>query len=42
MRLTTRQGVQFHVVHKPELRELVAGINASLLTTLAAATSSAT
>ncbi len=36
MRLTTRQGVQFHVVHKGELRELVAGINAALLTTLAA------
>jgi sulfite reductase (ferredoxin) len=36
LRLTTRQGVQFHVVHKGELRELVAGINASLLTTLAA------
>ena len=36
MRLTTRQGVQFHVVHKGELAELVAGINASLLTTLAA------
>lgn len=36
MRLTTRQGVQFHVVHKGELRTLVAGINRSLLTTLAA------
>ena len=36
LRLTTRQGVQFHVVHKGELRELVAGINASLLTTLGA------
>jgi sulfite reductase (ferredoxin) len=36
MRLTTRQGVQFHVVHKGELRELVHGINACLLTTLAA------
>ncbi len=36
LRLTTRQGVQFHMVHKTELRELVAGINASLLTTLAA------
>ena len=36
MRLTTRQGVQFHVVHKGELRELVHGINAALLTTLAA------
>ncbi|MEO1057468.1 MAG: NADPH-dependent assimilatory sulfite reductase hemoprotein subunit [Actinomycetota bacterium] len=36
LRLTTRQGVQFHVVHKGELRELVAGINSSLLTTLGA------
>ncbi len=36
LRLTTRQGVQFHVVHKGELHELVAGINASLLTTLGA------
>ena len=36
MRLTTRQGVQFHVVHKGELHELVAGINRALLTTLAA------
>ena len=36
LRLTTRQGVQYHVVHKGELRELVAGINASLLTTLGA------
>jgi sulfite reductase (ferredoxin) len=36
LRLTTRQGVQYHVVHKGELRELVAGVNASLLTTLGA------
>ncbi len=36
MRLTTRQGVQFHVVHKGELHELVRGINEALLTTLAA------
>ena len=36
MRLTTRQGVQFHVVHKGELRELVGGINRALLTTIAA------
>jgi sulfite reductase (ferredoxin) len=36
LRLTTRQGVQYHVVHKGELRELVRGINGSLLTTLAA------
>ncbi len=36
MRLTTRQGVQFHVVHKGELRQLVRGINEAVLTTLAA------
>jgi len=36
LRLTTRQGVQFHVVHKGSLRPLVAGINDTLLTTLAA------
>jgi sulfite reductase (ferredoxin) len=36
MRLTTRQGVQFHVVHKGELPDLVRGINEALLTTLAA------
>jgi sulfite reductase (ferredoxin) len=36
LRLTTRQGVQYHVVHKSELHELVGGINRSLLTTLAA------
>jgi sulfite reductase (ferredoxin) len=36
LRLTTRQGVQYHVVHKGDLRELVGGINASLLTTLGA------
>jgi sulfite reductase (ferredoxin) len=36
LRLTTRQGVQYHVVHKGDLRQLVAGINASLLTTLGA------
>jgi len=36
MRLTTRQGVQFHVVHKGELHELVHRINRALLTTLAA------
>ena len=36
LRLTTRQGVQFHVVHKGDLHELVNGINRSLLTTLAA------
>jgi len=36
MRLTTRQDVQFHVVRKGDLRELVHGINATLLTTIAA------
>ena len=36
MRLTTRQGVQFHVVHKGSLQPLVRGINDALLTTLAA------
>ena len=36
MRLTTRQGVQYHFVPKGELHEVVRGINASLLTTLAA------
>ncbi|HEY3484498.1 MAG TPA: NADPH-dependent assimilatory sulfite reductase hemoprotein subunit, partial [Ilumatobacteraceae bacterium] len=36
LRMTTRQGVQFHTVHKGELRELVRGINDVLLTTLAA------
>ena len=36
LRLTTRQGVQYHVVYKNELTRLVAGINSSLLTTLGA------
>jgi sulfite reductase (ferredoxin) len=36
MRLTTRQGVQFHFVHKGSLRHLVNGINSAALTTLAA------
>lgn len=36
LRLTTRQGVQFHVVLKENLHTLVHGINAALLTTLAA------
>ena len=36
MRLTTRQGVQYHFVPKGELHDVVRGINASLLTTLAA------
>jgi sulfite reductase (ferredoxin) len=36
MRLTTRQGVQFHFVHKGSLRPLVNGINVAAMTTLAA------
>ncbi|MGH9135662.1 MAG: NADPH-dependent assimilatory sulfite reductase hemoprotein subunit [Acidimicrobiales bacterium] len=36
MRLTTRQGVQFHFVHKGSLRKLVNGINAAAMSTLAA------
>ena len=36
MRLTTRQGVQYHFVPKGELHDVVRGINDSLLTTLAA------
>jgi sulfite reductase (ferredoxin) len=36
MRLTTRQGVQFHFVQKSNLRELIATLNAHLVTTLAA------
>jgi len=36
MRLTTRQGVQFHVVPKNNLRTLVHDINSALLSTLAA------
>ena len=36
MRLTTRQGVQFHFVHKGSLHQLVNGINAAAMTTLAA------
>jgi sulfite reductase (ferredoxin) len=36
LRLTTRQGVQYHLVHKGELKTLVRSINDVLLTTLAA------
>jgi sulfite reductase (ferredoxin) len=36
LRLTTRQGVQFHVVLKTALHDLVHEVNACLLTTLAA------
>ncbi len=36
LRLTTRQGVQFHGVRKPHLRESIAHINEKLMTTLGA------
>ncbi len=36
VRLTTRQGVQFHAVRRGDLRACVAGIEESLLTTMAA------
>lgn len=36
LRLTTRQGVQFHGVLKSDLKDTIAGINACLLTTLGA------
>lgn len=36
LRLTTRQDVQFHAVVKGNLKELVAGLNRELVTTLAA------
>jgi sulfite reductase (ferredoxin) len=36
LRLTTRQGVQLHFVHKPDLQGIVHEINAAGLTTLAA------
>ena len=36
LRFTTRQGIQFHGVLKPHLKETIAEINASLLTTLGA------
>jgi sulfite reductase (ferredoxin) len=36
MRLTTRQGVQFHFVSKGSLHDVVHGINAAAMTTLAA------
>jgi sulfite reductase (ferredoxin) len=36
LRLTTRQGVQFHFVHKPNLQSLIRTLNAHLVTTLAA------
>jgi len=36
LRVTTRQGIQFHGVVKGDLKATIAGINATLLTTLAA------
>lgn len=36
LRLTTRQGVQFHGVVKTDLKKTIAGINATLLTTFGA------
>ena len=36
MRLTTRQGMQFHTVRRGDLKRCIAGIEAALLTTMAA------
>ncbi len=36
LRITTRQGIQFHGIVKDDLKANIAGINAALLTTLAA------
>jgi sulfite reductase (ferredoxin) len=36
LRITTRQGIQFHFVHKPDLRGLLHTLNSHLVTTLAA------
>jgi sulfite reductase (ferredoxin) len=36
LRVTTRQGIQYHFVHKGELGELIGALNASLVTTLGA------
>lgn len=36
LRLTTRQGVQYHFVHKGDLHELVSSLNRGLVTTYAA------
>ena len=36
LRLTTRQGVQYHFVHKGDLRRLVSSLNRGLVTTYAA------
>jgi sulfite reductase (ferredoxin) len=36
LRITTRQGIQYHFIHKGELAELIGALNASLVTTLGA------
>jgi sulfite reductase (ferredoxin) len=36
LRITTRQGIQYHFVSKQDLRPLIGGLNAKLVTTLAA------
>ncbi len=36
LRITTRQGIQYHFVAKPELRPLISELNEELVTTLAA------
>lgn len=36
LRITTRQGIQYHFVAKPDLHPLIAGLNEKLVTTLAA------
>ncbi len=36
LRLTTRQGVQYHFVHKGDLRDLIGALNRGLVTTYAA------
>ncbi len=36
LRLTTRQGVQYHFVHKGQLKQLIAGLNRRLVSTYAA------
>jgi sulfite reductase (ferredoxin) len=36
LRITTRQGIQFHFIHKGELAELIGALNGTLVTTLGA------
>ena len=36
LRVTTRQGIQYHFVHKGELADLIGALNSSLVTTLGA------